>query len=80
MSAHSRLRQEAEAKFAATQMKTQEAKRAMRDHDAHTHRDDEKTARLKALRRAKEVAEGATAKPESPARRRPEQRWKRPDR
>lgn len=34
----------------------------MRDHDADTHGIDEKTARLKALRHAKEAADAA-AKP-----------------
>ena len=62
MPEYSRPRQDAEAKFAATQMRTQEANRAAHDHETEAHRIDEKTARLKALRNAKEAAAEDTAK------------------
>ena len=60
-------RETAEARFAAKQMRSQEARRAMSEYEADARRTDEKTARLKALRLAKEAADAATPKPETAA-------------
>jgi hypothetical protein len=54
-------RQEAEAKLAAKQFKAQEAKRAFSEYEATARAVDANTARLKALRLAKEAADAATA-------------------
>lgn len=66
MSDHRSARETAEAKFAAKQMRTQEARRAMTEYEADSRRVDEKTARLRALRLAKEAAENADAEAKAP--------------
>lgn len=60
-------RQEAEAKLAARQLKAQEAKRAFNEYEATARAVDANTARLKALRLAKEAADAAAAVPQSGA-------------
>jgi hypothetical protein len=65
-------RQEVEAKLAAKQFKAQEAKRAFNEYEATARAVDANTARLKALRLAKEAADAAAPAPETrakPARR-----------
>jgi hypothetical protein len=65
-------RQEVEAKLAAKQLKAQEAKRAFNEYEATARAVDANTARLKALRLAKEAADAAAAAPQAgakPARR-----------
>ena len=57
MSAGRSARDTAEAKFAAKFLRHQEARRAMSDYEADNRRVAEKTARLRALRLAKEAAE-----------------------
>jgi hypothetical protein len=70
MSLQKGSREDAEAKLAAKQRKTQEARHAMSDYEANVRRVDENTARLKALRLAKEAADDAAPKPtKTPARR-----------
>jgi hypothetical protein len=63
MSLQKSSREDAEVKFAAKQKKAQEANRAMSDYEANVRRVDENTARLRALRLAKEAAEAAEPKP-----------------
>lgn len=46
----------AEARLVAKQARLQEGKRAVKDYEAEIRRVDEKTARLRALRLAKEAA------------------------
>jgi hypothetical protein len=68
MSSHRSARDTAEAKFAAKLMRHQEARRAMSEYEADNRRIDERTARLRELRLAKEAADAAThaaAKPSS---------------
>lgn len=78
MSAHQSAREIAEARFAAKQLRHQEARRAMSEYEADTRRIAENTARLRALRLAKEAADAA-AKPEAPATK-PSSRRRRPHR
>ena len=63
-------RETAEARFAAKLMRNQEARRAMTEYEADARRTDEKTARLKALRLAKEASEAASQMTERPLKRR----------
>ena len=58
-------RASAEARLAAKLQRSQEARRAMKDYEADSRRIDEKTARLRAFRLAKEAADAA-AKPKDP--------------
>ncbi len=58
-------RQEVEAKLAAKQFKAQEAKRAFNEYEATARAVDANTARLKALRLAKEAADAAATAPET---------------
>lgn len=62
MSVQKSARETAEAKFAAKTLRDQEARRAMSEYEADNRRVAEKTARLKALRLAREAAE-TEAKP-----------------
>lgn len=63
MSVQQSPREAAEAKFAAKLLRDQEARRAMSEYEAENRRVAENTARLRALRLAKEAAEsGAKAK------------------
>jgi len=75
MSAHRSSRETAEARFAAKLLRNQEARRAMTEYEADNRRTAEKTARLRALRLAKEEAEteaqSMPAAARSPARRKP---------
>jgi len=60
----------AEAKFAAKLLRGQEARRAVSEYEADARRVDQNTARLKALRLAKEAADAAsTTKPSGTKRR-----------
>lgn len=52
-------REVAEARFAAKMLRNQEARRAFSDYEADARRIDQNTARLRALRLAKEAADGA---------------------
>ena len=71
MSLQKGSREDAEAKFASKQRKVQEARHAMSDYEANVRHVDENTARLKALRLAKEAADDAAPKPKkAPARKR----------
>lgn len=79
MSAHQSARETAEARFAAKQLRHQEARRAMSDYEADNRRTAEKTARLRALRLAKEAAEAAT-EPKTPDTTKASSRRKRPRR
>lgn len=73
MSSHRSSRDTAEAKFAAKLLRNQEARRAMTEYEADNRRTDEKTARLRALRLAKEAAateaQSVPADAQSPAHR-----------
>jgi len=74
MSSHRSSRETAEARFAAKLLRNQEARREMTEYEADSRRTAEKTARLRALRLAKEEAETAAqsvmpAATQSPARR-----------
>jgi len=72
MSSHRSSRDTAEAKFAAKLLRNQEARRAMTEYEADNRRTDEKTARLRALRLAKEAeteAQSVPADARSPAHR-----------
>jgi hypothetical protein len=79
MSSHRSSRETAEAKFAAKLLRHQEARRAMTEYEADNRRTAEKTARLRALRLAKEAAE-TEVKSAMPAAARSPARRKRPDR
>lgn len=64
MSNQKSVREAAEARFAAKVLRGQEARRAMSEYEADALRIDQNTARLRALRLAKEEAEAAgDAKP-----------------
>jgi hypothetical protein len=71
------VREAAEAKSAAKFLREQEARRAMSEYEADARRVDQNTARLRALRLAKEAAEvaaetkPAAAKPGKRAKRAP---------
>jgi hypothetical protein len=70
MSVQRSARDAAEAKFAARSLRHQEAQRATSEYEAENRRIAENTARLKALRLAKEAAE-SEAGPKKPAPKRP---------
>lgn len=74
MSKKDSSRETAEARFAAKLMRNQEARRAMTEYEADARRTDEKTARLKALRLAKEASEAAAQKTERPSAKTPKKR------
>jgi hypothetical protein len=59
-------RDEAEARFTRAQKAAEDGKKAMKEHEAEAARINANTARLRALRLAKEAAdrESALAKPE----------------
>ena len=76
MLAQKSAREAAETKFAAKQKKAQEAKRAMSEYEATARRIDENTARLRALRLAKEASDAAAAQPKTVARRKTANRKK----
>jgi hypothetical protein len=67
------VREAAEAKSAAKFLREQEARRAMSEYEADARRVDQNTARLRALRLAKEAAETkpAAANPGKRAKRAP---------
>jgi hypothetical protein len=67
-------RQEVEAKLAAKQFKAQEARRAFNEYEATARAVDANTARLKALRLAKEAADAAAPAAQAPARAKPVRR------
>jgi hypothetical protein len=62
-------RDEAEARFTRAQKAAEDSKKAMKEHEAEAARINANTARLRALRLAKEAAdrESAAAKPERKA-------------
>jgi hypothetical protein len=74
MSTNDSSRETAEARFAAKLLRNQEARRAMTEYEADARRTDEKTARLKALRLAKEASEAAPKKTDTPSAKRPARR------
>jgi hypothetical protein len=53
----SKGRQEAEARFTRAQKAAEDSKKAMKEHEAESARINANTARLRALRLAKEAAE-----------------------
>jgi hypothetical protein len=57
LSNHSKERDQAEARFKKAQKATQDAKEARADYESEARTVREKTARLKALRLAKEAAD-----------------------
>jgi hypothetical protein len=65
MSESKSARETAEARFTAKLIRNQEALRAMSEYEADARRIDENTARLKALRLAKEAAASAAAEPKT---------------
>ena len=76
MSAQRSTREIAEARFAGKLLRDQEARRAISEYEADNIRIAERTARLRALRLAKEAAE-AGAETETPATRSPARRKRR---
>jgi hypothetical protein len=70
MAASREERARAEEQFHRTIKKAHEAKQAVSQYEAATRATDEKTARLRALRLAKEAAE-ASAAAEKPAEKKP---------
>ena len=66
----------AEAQFHQTIKKANEAKQAVSQYEAAARATDEKTARLRALRLAKEAAEASAAVENKPAEKKPAARKK----
>jgi hypothetical protein len=64
-------RARAEVQFHRTLKKAHEAKQAVSQYEAATRATDEKTARLRALRLAKEAAEASAAAENKPAEKKP---------
>jgi hypothetical protein len=60
-------REEAEARFARAQKAAEDGRKAMKEHEAETARVDANTARLRALRLAKEAADREEALAAKPA-------------
>jgi len=61
-------RDEAESRFARAQKAAENSKKALREHEAEAARVDANTARLRALRLAKEAADRENPPPKKPAR------------
>ena len=64
----------AEAQFHQTIKKAHEAKKAVSQYEAAARATDEKTARLRALRLAKEAAEASEAAQSKPAEKKPKKK------
>ena len=71
MAASREERARAEEQFHRTIKKAHEAKQAVSQYEAATRATDEKTARLRALRLAKEAAEASAAAEKTPVEKKP---------
>jgi hypothetical protein len=71
MAASREERARAEEQFHRTLKKAHEAKQAVSQYEAATRATDEKTARLRALRLAKEAAEASVAAEKKPVEKKP---------
>jgi hypothetical protein len=62
-----KARDQAESRFARAQKAAEDSKKALKEHQAESARIDANTARLRALRLAKEAAERENPAPKPPA-------------